>query len=221
MRADRRPPKALSLTPEKPFLFVGGDPSIDFVNTVDWAARGLENERITDYQRFIEWCESADVVSNVEALRLRRRARASPRKTAAALQTARWTRWVLQRLYLALATETLDRAVLGEFNELLADALARMELAQARRAGRRGAERTTPLIRSWRGMGAELDSPLWPLLWHASSLLTSSDLSRLRVCAGEDCGWMYVDRSRNGLRRWCRMESCGTREKNRRRGDTR
>jgi predicted RNA-binding Zn ribbon-like protein len=28
---------------------------------------------------------------------------------------------------------------------------------------------------------------------------------------------MYVDRSRNGLRRWCQMETCGTREKSRRR----
>ncbi|HEV2853834.1 MAG TPA: CGNR zinc finger domain-containing protein [Thermoanaerobaculia bacterium] len=32
-----------------------------------------------------------------------------------------------------------------------------------------------------------------------------------------DCGWMYVDCSRNGLRRWCEMETCGTLEKSRRR----
>jgi predicted RNA-binding Zn ribbon-like protein len=28
---------------------------------------------------------------------------------------------------------------------------------------------------------------------------------------------MYVDRSRNGLRRWCQMEVCGTKEKSRQR----
>jgi predicted RNA-binding Zn ribbon-like protein len=39
----------------------------------------------------------------------------------------------------------------------------------------------------------------------------------VRVCDGDDCGWMYVDRSRNGFRRWCQMRTCGTREKTRRR----
>ncbi len=37
------------------------------------------------------------------------------------------------------------------------------------------------------------------------------------MSGGDDCGWMYVDRSRNGLRRWCQMRTCGTREKSRRR----
>jgi predicted RNA-binding Zn ribbon-like protein len=48
-------------------------------------------------------------------------------------------------------------------------------------------------------------------------LLESEDAGRIRVCDGVDCGWMYLDRSRNGLRRWCEMGTCGTREKNRRR----
>ena len=49
-------------------------------------------------------------------------------------------------------------------------------------------------------------------------LFLSPDSERLRVCGGEYCGWVYVDHSRNGLRRWCEMETCGTRAKNRRRG---
>jgi predicted RNA-binding Zn ribbon-like protein len=62
-----------------------------------------------------------------------------------------------------------------------------------------------------------LDSPLWPVVRSAAELLASSDVERLRVCAGDDCGWAYVDRSRNGLRRWCQMSTCGTAEKTRRR----
>jgi len=221
VRVDRTPPRALSLNPEKPFRFIAGDPSIDFVNTVDWTERGLEHERITDYERFIEWSAAATIVSGKDAQRLRRGARASARRAASAYRRAMWTRWVLQRLYLALATDISDRTAVREFNELLGDALAR---TQVERPGARGPKRSPevrPLVRSWRGMGEELESPLWPLLWHASALLTSRDLSLLRVCAGEDCGWMYIDRSRNGLRRWCRMATCGTREKNRRRAQAR
>jgi len=59
---------------------------------------------------------------------------------------------------------------------------------------------------------------MWPVAWDAFQLLLSPDAERLRVCGGENCGWAYVDRSRNGLRRWCEMETCGTTAKNRRRG---
>jgi len=217
MSADRIPPTSLSESPEKPLRFIAGDRSIDFVNTVDWTAGGLDHERITDYERVVAWSEAAALVSRMEGDRLRRRARASPRNAAAAYRSAMWTRWVLQRLYVAIATGSSSRTPLAEFNELLGDALARTQLAQPAAAGRLRADGASPLIRSWRGMGEELESPLWPLLWHACALLTSQDLSLLRVCAAEDCGWMYVDRSRNGLRRWCQMGTCGTREKNRRR----
>ena len=70
---------------------------------------------------------------------------------------------------------------------------------------------------SWREIGDSLDSPLWPVVWSAAVLLVSEEAGRIRMCGGQDCGWMYVDRSRNGLRRWCRMETCGTQAKSRRR----
>jgi predicted RNA-binding Zn ribbon-like protein len=36
---------------------------------------------------------------------------------------------------------------------------------------------------------------------------------RLKVCPGEDCGWMFYDNSRNQSGRWCSMSVCGGREK--------
>lgn len=50
----------------------------------------------------------------------------------------------------------------------------------------------------------------------ASSLLDSEDLVRLRECSGRDCSRLFIDRSRNGSRRWCSMEGCGNRAKARR-----
>ncbi|HLZ08734.1 MAG TPA: CGNR zinc finger domain-containing protein, partial [Chloroflexota bacterium] len=69
----------------------------------------------------------------------------------------------------------------------------------------------------WVGADHELESPLWPVVLAAANLLASPDAARLRVCADADCGWFFVDRSRNGLRRWCSMADCGTKEKSRRR----
>ena len=39
------------------------------------------------------------------------------------------------------------------------------------------------------------------------------DRERLRVCAGADCGRVFLDRSRGKPRRWCSMQGCGNRAK--------
>ena len=80
------------------------------------------------------------------------------------------------------------------------DALARMHLA-------------ADLSPEWDGTA--LDAPLWPVADAAHRLLRSADdLARLKRCAG--CPWLFLDRSRNGSRRWCAMGDCGTHEKIRR-----
>lgn len=47
----------------------------------------------------------------------------------------------------------------------------------------------------------------------AFELLLSADRRALRVCPGERCGWIFLDRTRGRTRRWCRMETCGNRAK--------
>jgi predicted RNA-binding Zn ribbon-like protein len=39
-------------------------------------------------------------------------------------------------------------------------------------------------------------------------------LGRVRACPGRNCGWLFLDTS--GRRRWCSMQTCGSREKMRR-----
>jgi predicted RNA-binding Zn ribbon-like protein len=45
-------------------------------------------------------------------------------------------------------------------------------------------------------------------------LLTRGPLDRLGACPS--CGWLFVDTSKNGRRRWCSMATCGARDKARR-----
>ncbi len=56
------------------------------------------------------------------------------------------------------------------------------------------------------------------LAYAAVDLLRTVDLAQLRICPVEQggCGWLFLDRSRNGSRRWCAMEDCGTQAKSRR-----
>jgi hypothetical protein len=43
-----------------------------------------------------------------------------------------------------------------------------------------------------------------------------SEKPRLRACRNRHCGWLFVDRSSNGRRRWCDPNACGNRMKVRR-----
>jgi predicted RNA-binding Zn ribbon-like protein len=52
----------------------------------------------------------------------------------------------------------------------------------------------------------------------AADLLRTVDRAHIRECPIPDggCGWLFLDRSRNGTRRWCTMDDCGAHAKARR-----
>jgi predicted RNA-binding Zn ribbon-like protein len=52
------------------------------------------------------------------------------------------------------------------------------------------------------------------LIGAAMQLLCSADVHRVKACDG--CGWLFLDTSRAGARRWCSMAMCGARHKMRR-----
>lgn len=68
----------------------------------------------------------------------------------------------------------------------------------------------------WPRPATDLAAPLWPMSVSAVDLLTSPAHARVRVCDGERCGSLFVDRTRNGSRRWCLMRYCGNVGKSRR-----
>ncbi len=216
-------PIALSSAPDLPFKYVGGDPCLDLVNTVDWTGRGLENDRLTDYARLTRWAEGAGLVSRREAERLRRDGAARPREAVAAHDAALWLRHVLQRLFASIAAGERPGSSRDDFNDLLAETLKRLRVAPIASAAKAARARAaqSPVEWDWQGREGDLESVLWPVVRSAADLLTSREARRVRVCGGPDCGWIYVDRSRNRLRRWCQMETCGTLEKSRRRSERR
>ncbi|XAZ26152.1 CGNR zinc finger domain-containing protein (plasmid) [Sinorhizobium sp. B11] len=47
--------------------------------------------------------------------------------------------------------------------------------------------------------------------WLAANLLTSRrDRRPIQACEGPNCGWLFLDHSRNGHRRWCSDRTCGS-----------
>ena len=68
----------------------------------------------------------------------------------------------------------------------------------------------------WSVRAAPVEAALGPIALAAVKLFTEGDLHRIRECGGHACGWLFYDRSKNNRRRWCEMEVCGNRAKQRR-----
>ena len=194
------------------FEYVAGDASLDLVNTVAWGRAGLYHERLTSYRAFSRWAEGAGLISGSAGAKLRRLADEKPRAATQSLNRVLVARNILRGVFTGpIGDQNADQLFVA-YNGLLRKAMQQIEV---RRSTRRSNPR--PGFWSWRGLEEQLDSPLWPAVYCAANLLVSDAASRIRMCGGMDCGWIFVDDSRNGLRRWCDMAVCGTRAKSLRR----
>ena len=66
----------------------------------------------------------------------------------------------------------------------------------------------------WRPAPTRASAQLCAVLaGEALSLFCSPKAARVGLCAGDNCGWLFLDESRGKRRRWCDMNDCGSRAK--------
>lgn len=207
---------------------LGGHLSLDFANTMEW--RGSERERdwLTGYEALVAWGLRAGAVDPGEAEALRAYADWAPGSAAEVLAEARALREAVYRVASALAAGAAWGAMseaddLENLNLRLAPLLGETRLSATAGVIRGGLAPArlvpTRLVPAWGGAPDDLARVLWPVAHSAFDLLTGSVAGRLRECAGRDCHWLFLDRSKNGSRRWCAMSNCGNLAKARRHRD--
>jgi predicted RNA-binding Zn ribbon-like protein len=186
----------------------GGRLCLDFTNTMDWHAGPAPRELLVDFTALVAWYRHCGLLGPGEAARLSAAAAGRPEASARALRRVREFREAVYRLFRAIAQgEPAPETDRARLNGVLAAEGTTVALVS-------GAER---LGWGWHGRNPPpLDWPLLPIAWSAAELLTSADLTRVRQCAAEGCGWLFLDHSRNRSRQWCAMATCGNRAKARR-----
>ncbi len=179
---------------------VGGHPALDLANTVAPRPPGpVELEFLPDAAHVLEWARRVGVVDGAEAGRIERAWSRSPGSTDAALADVLALRALIDPVLAGQRLDTLTRR--------WATAISRSELVPAGQGAATLVIGTEPtLMIPDRLADAVVD------------LLRTVDLSRLRTCPLPEggCGWLFLDRSRNGSRKWCSMDDCGTQAKSRR-----
>jgi predicted RNA-binding Zn ribbon-like protein len=186
---------------------VGDALALDFANTS--SGRGGPNrlDHLREPQHVIAWAEHVGVIDAATAERARTRILSGDSEFAGFLEAALSLREAIHRVVAAIA----DRAPppqedLGTIKAACARAIASSELSPGA-GGFRWAWRTAP-------PGPQ--TILGPIALSAAGLLREGDLSRLKQCKGEHCGWLFFDMTKNNSRRWCDMAVCGNRQKSRR-----
>jgi predicted RNA-binding Zn ribbon-like protein len=171
---------------------LGGAPALDFVNTVDPLTGPDAVDGVDSPALLSAWGVHAGITEHPVAI------------TREDLERARAVRAALTRIFVAVAAgERPAAAGLATFTEAYATTLGHAGLAPA--DGRYGL-----------AAPSGVDAILLPVLESARELLTTDRLRRVRQCPAHDCGWLFLDTSKNGSRRWCRMDGCGAKAKMRR-----
>jgi predicted RNA-binding Zn ribbon-like protein len=187
---------------------LGGAPCLDFVNSIEDPASDAPQDFLTSYPDLVRWGQHAGLIADTTATRLITRADTDESSVDEALRRALELRDALHRLFLAIATRRdPDREDLELLRRAYLDAMSGATLVP-------DDERLTW---HWQPDEQRLDQLLWPLARSAVELLTTGDLRRIKLCENPyGCGWLFYDGSKNGSRRWCSMEGCGSQVKMRR-----
>ncbi len=184
---------------------VGGDVVLNLVNTV--TARDAEAiDWLDGYSRLLAWAELTGEFGPTTLAALRRASNADPLAATVALRNTTELRETLW--------DVLTAAIEGRMFPL--GALERLQTYW------RSAVAHATLDRTGRHIAATLSVETSGLEYlnhmltlHAVRLLEALPPDRVRMCAGPRCGWLFLDTSKAGRRRWCDMATCGNAAKTR------
>lgn len=186
------------------FRYYGGHPALDLVNTVEFRHGSGREEMLVSIGDLIDWARGAGILDQAAARAVERWGRAHPAEAEPVVSEVRDLRELAARLFEAVIDERRPAPRdLARLNELAG------MYEECRIAWTGEGYRWTPPSRHRDAHQIRRDAVKYVL-----ELLTSDDLRRVARCQDDrGCGWLFLDRSRAGNRRWCSMAECGNRAK--------
>jgi predicted RNA-binding Zn ribbon-like protein len=176
---------------------------VSFANTLSYD-RGEPVDAIPDSDALLAWLRSHDLLSSrgqaAEAGKLRR----EPGEAARRLGRFQHLREVLQGAAADVSAHGRPtRQRVRELNQILRRGMHYHQLLLQPGGGRYTVAQ----------VGDRLDQARAAIASSLAYFLADDAAARLRVCANEQCRFVFVDRSPAGRRRWCDMRTCGNQAK--------
>jgi predicted RNA-binding Zn ribbon-like protein len=181
---------------------IGGHVALDLVNTVSWRLDPTRTlDRLADTDALVRWVVAVGVLPDEQAERL---SAAQDDTAVSALERVRRLRESAYCLLRPIALGSpVDEADVERVQRAVTRALVHARVGD---------------VVPWRWEADvrgpdDLPTALALEVWR---LLQFEDLTRLRECRDRDCGWLFLDRTKNASRTWCSSADCGNRKRARR-----
>jgi predicted RNA-binding Zn ribbon-like protein len=185
---------------------VGGHVVLDLVNTVN-ARDGDPVDWLDSYPRVLEWAALTAQFDESLLAELNRIDEAEPGPGTLALRRLRELRETIHDVLAAtIRNDTAPEKTVRRLEARWKHAVALARLTTS--------DDNTRLELSLES--SRLDYISHELALRAFDLLLAFPQGRTRICAGSKCGWLFIDRSKGGQRRWCDMATCGNAAKSKR-----
>jgi predicted RNA-binding Zn ribbon-like protein len=185
--------------------FRGGQLSLDFVNSVDGRVELNGNDytilkdKINNYEDLVDWAKTIGILNETTARNLVSLAGQKGKVTNRVFERAIKLRESLYRIFISIVE---NRVPLKEDIEVLNNECSAVREQQKLVY--------TSRKFSWNyELTDEPDNMIWQVALSGAELLLSDQLKRVKQCPGTNCGWLFLDASKNGSRQWCDMKDCG------------
>ncbi len=166
---------------------IGGHPALDLVNTVSWRLDPSRTvDRLPDRAALERWADFVGLTGDY----------------VAGAEVVTRVRGLREQIYRVVQPRALGAEPAAKDVEAL-----RRSLLGA--LGRADVASVMPLELTAADLPDELGLAAW-------RLLEREDARRIRQCQASDCGWLFLDRTKNGSRVWCSSADCGNRSRARR-----
>lgn len=185
-----------------------GHPILEFTNTVGNHASDHPGEHLFGYGDLLAWMGNIGLLQEEQVQVLKRKAAAQSEESTSAFARSLELRESIYRIFVAQTKgESPAQDDLDVLNSVLKNLTGGAQIGQE--SGR--------FVWQWNFDETSLEAPLSIIVLAAVDLMTSENIKWVGQCADDDgCGWLFVDTSKNHSRRWCDINDCGNRAKQRR-----
>ena len=177
------------------------DDGLDFVNTLAFD-KGFAQERLTDAPTAISWLQKHALLHREMVRDILTEAADTDAEVRLLARIRRVREALRELLDAAVEQRPPQRAALREVNRALRAPYV-IELIPA----------SDGVSLDHHHEGDPISGALARLSEAVARELTGQNVRRLRVCANDECRWVFNDHSPAGRRKWCDMSSCGNRAK--------
>jgi predicted RNA-binding Zn ribbon-like protein len=179
----------------------GGCLCFDFINTVHSRREEPGFDYLNSYEDFLVWSKKLGILPEKETVHLRKLSKQDPEMAMKILANIIQTREAMYTIFSEIHSPgRINERAMKRFNAQINRAFNHLELET----------KSGNMLLTW-STAANMEAPLWRIMKSSYDIWTEEDPARIKSCP--NCGFIFLDKTKNNGRYWCNMKTCGSKDK--------